>query len=595
MFFYLENRFTNNPPGVNILPPEAKEFQALQEHTLHLQAGKQRIESLQMPGGGRLLLLGDPVFQKRENPAESLCTPDGLLDLRALYAEIRGHYNWFYVQPGALSCGNSFGALFPVYYQIRNDRILLSSSVFFLGRKLEHAVPDRRHLLERLLFNYPFFQSTGLSGIRLLETHRRIRISETGARVDAPFAVEDYFGSGQENSGESLMRLTELFESETRLFLPDAPFAVSFTGGFDGRTLVAAARKAGRSNFFTYSFGMPGESDVSFPAAQSKALGIPFLPVYLDNDYVERHALESAWAFMRGSEFNGNFGRPHYHHAARILAGKTNFILTGNFGSELFRAMHNPGVMMSEALIRIFTVRDNSWKDFLRESAGKQAATFFQVEMDALIADLEQYLAEKKELDPNQRFYVFVLEEIFRKYFGPELVMQSHYLCNRTPYLSFRFFRALNETVWSGVHARLFEKQKNKRLKGQIFYSAFLQGADRQFYRLPTNKGYSPADVLEKWRRPLLLAKVARQKFFRRETGDSNAVETWFTRYYSDLMRKIGPREYPELLLSGLASFLDKDSPEPDTMEKTIHYSSLAAAWAAAAQVSKPATSNQIV
>lgn len=595
MFFYLENRFTNNPPGVNILPPEAKEFHALQEHTLHLQAGKQRIESLQMPGGGRLLLLGDPVFQPRENLAENLCTPDGHLDVRALYTEIRGHYNWFYLQGAGFSCGNSFGALFPVYYHTRHDRVLLSSSAFFLGGKLDNATPDRRYLLERLLFNYPFFQSTGLSGVGLLGAHRRLVVSETGAQTDTPFAVDDYFGSGREHGAESLRRLTELFEAETRLFLPDAPFAVSFTGGFDGRTLVAAARKAGRSDFFTYSFGMPGETDVTFPAAQTKRLGIPYLPVYLDDDYVEQHAYHSAWAFMRLSEFNGNFGRPHYHYAARLLSGKTNYILTGNFGSEMFRAMHNPGVMMSEALIRVFTATDNSWKDFLRQCAGEQASAFFRPEMDALIADLEQYLANKKELDPNQRFYVFVLEEIFRKYFGPELVMQSHYLCNRTPYLSFRFFRALNETVWSGVHARLFEKQKNKRLKGQIFYSAFLQGADRQFYRLPTNKGYSPADVLESWRRPLLLAKVARQKFFRRETGDSNAVETWFSRYYGDLMREIEPRAYPELLLSGLSAFLDRDAPAPDSMEKTIHCCSLAAAWAAAAQVTTHATSNQIV
>lgn len=595
MFFYLEKRFTNTPPEVNILPSDTAEFHALQENTLHLQAGRQRIEWLQMPGGGRLLLLGDPVFQMREGLAEKLCKADGQPDLKALYTEIRGHYNWFYLQGAGFSCGNSFGALFPVYYHIRHDRLLLSSSAVFLGGKLETALPDRRYLLERLLFNYPFFQTTGLSGVGLLGAHRCLRVSETGAQIDAPFAINDYFGSGREHTAESLHGLTELFEAETRLFLPDAPFAVSFTGGFDGRTLVAAARKAGRSDFFTYSFGMPGETDVTFPAAQTRKLGIPYLPVYLDDNYVKQHAYDSAWAFMRLSEFNGNFGRPHYHYAARLLSGKTNYILTGNFGSEMFRAMHNPGVMMSEALIRVFTAMDNSWKDFLQHYAGEQASAFFHQEMDALIADLEQYLARKKELEPNQRFYVFVLEEIFRKYFGPELVMQSHYLCNRTPYLSFRFFRALNETVWSGVHARLFEKQKNKRLKGQIFYSAFLKRADRQFYCLPTNKGYSPADVLEPWRRPLLLAKVARQKFFRRETGDSNAVETWFSRYYADLMREIGPGNYPELSLSGLASFLDRNAPAPNAIEKTIHYCSVAAAWAAASQVSAHATSNQIV
>lgn len=593
MFFYLQCRFTAGAPEIRVLTPESTEHHAPLEQTLYLQPGVQRLETIPLPDGGQLFLLGDPVFRRSDQVAARLCDRQGNLHIAALYTEIPGHYNWFYLRGSRFLCGASFGALFPVYYQIRNDRIFLSSSVFFLAGQTDPGVPDRRHLLERLLFNYPFFDGTSFSKIRLLGAHRQITVTETGAGVETPFAVERHFGAGLQKSAQSLTELTELFEAESRLFLPEAPFAISFTGGFDGRTLVAAARKAGRSDFLTYSFGMPDEPDVTFPAAQAKAVGVPYLPIYLDTDYVNRYALDSAWAFLRLSEFNGNFGRPHYHYAAKLLAEKTGYILTGNFGSEMFRAMHQPGVMMSEALLRIFATRDASWKDFLRAAAGRQAGAFFRAELDGLIADLEQYLDAKKGLDPNQRFYVFVLEEIFRKYFGPELVMQSHYLRNRTPYLSLHFFAALNETVWSGVHARLFEKQKNKRLKGQIFYSAFLHRTDKQLYRLPTNKGYSPADVLETWRRPLLLGRVARQKFLRGYNGDSNAVETYFLRYRGDVAWQIQAQDYDVLLQSGIARQLEKGAMEPDSLEKTIHYYSIAAGWAAAVRATKRAASNQ--
>ncbi len=242
--------------------------------------------------------------------------------------------------------------------------------------------------------------------------------------------------------------------------------------------------------------------------------------------------------------------------------------------------MHQPGVMMSEALIRVFSSPDASWKDFLREAAGAGAAAFFQNELDALIADLERYLEEYNDGDPNRRFYRFVLEEIFRKYFGPELVMQSGYLRNRTPYLSLPFFQSLNETVWAGVHARLFEKQKNKRMKGQLFYAAFLRRTDPQLYRLPTNKGYSPADVLETWRLPLLLARVARQKFFRKETGDSNAVEAYLSRYRHALVDVGQAAADPVLNRSGIVLAL-QNTPL-DELEKTIHAYTLAAGWTAA-------------
>lgn len=593
MFFYLEHRFQGSPSGVQIMPADAGAPCEVQEQTLYLQAGVQGLESWQLPGGGRLLLLGDPVFEEKGRAIPGLCDSTGQINLKSLYTHVRGHYNWFYLHDGAFSCGNSFGALFPLYYQIRPDRVLIGSSPFFLAKRAGDAKPDRRYLLERLLFNYPFFQSSCFAGIRLLDAHSRLSVSAPGARVERAFAVEAHFGSGSEQSTESLNRLTELFEAESRLFLPDTPFAISFTGGFDGRTLVAAARNAGRNDFFTYSFGMPHEADVTYPAAQARVLNIPYQPILLDQNYVDHHAGNSARAFLQLSDYNGNYGRPHYHYAAQLLSGQTGYLLTGNFGSELFRAMHQPGVMMSEALIRIFAAADDSWKDALRQAPEGPAAAYFQPEMEALIADLEQYLGNKKDLDPNQRFYVFVLEEIFRKYFGPELVMQRHYLRNRTPYLSLRFFQALNETIWSGVHTRLFEKQKNKRLKGQIFYSAFLRRTDPQLYRLPTNKGYSPADVLETWRRPLLLARVLRQKLFRQETGDSNAVETWFRQQQGELARAIKAQECPELLRSGIAASMENNA--ADDLEKTIHHYSVAAAWAAAARFSTAETPPMIV
>lgn len=585
MFFYLKYRLAPDagPLAVELL--DAADQPCAAGNTLYVHTGHQRMVTAELPGG-RLLLLGDPIHPDWKSLGATIPVRDGAPDETALYEQVRGHYYWFFLHTGGICCGNSFGAIYPVYYHIGAQYCSVSSASFALAAKTDATESDRRNLLERLLFNYPFFDSTWWKGIRLLDAHARLEMSGAQVQIKQRFRLEQHFGDGADHSPGSLLRLAESFQAETGLFLPDRPFGISFTGGFDGRTLLAAARKAGRSNFLTYSFGRPGASDVSFPEAQTRRLGIPYTPILLDEKYLEQDALRSAGEFMRLTEFNGNYGRPHYHFAAQKLAGRTGYLLTGNFGSELFRALHQPGVMMSGQLIRIFSAADQSWKDQLVRGTVSWNKTAFRDELDALIADLENYLAPMQSWEPNHKFYYFVINEIFRKYFGPELVMQSHFLNNRTPFLSLRFFRELNGTIWSGVHSRLFEKMKNKRLKGQQFYSAFIRQADPQLYRLKTNKGYSPVDVLEPLRRPLLLGRVAVQKFIRKDEPDSNSVDAFFQQNRDYLHRQIDPDGNTDLRHTGLNTLLQ----QPDAgLEETIKYFSIAAGWVAAQQIVAPA------
>ncbi|MBK6931687.1 MAG: hypothetical protein IPH12_12810 [Saprospirales bacterium] len=584
MFFFLPYKNSGNagPTGLCLLDSADQPCTAW--NTLHIYPGRQRLESFDTPAG-RLFLLGDPVWEDRNTLVQRIWASGktGPLDESHLYEHARGHYYWFLLQANGIQIGNSFGAIFPVYYHTGDGAVLVSSSSFYLAEQTHAETLERRNLLERLLFNYPLFGSTWWQGIRLLQAHRHLKVDHTGAREEGRFAISDYFGSGQQSSRQRLNQLTRLFEEEARLFLPDAPFGISYTGGFDGRTLVATALHAGRDNFLTYSFGRPGASDLRFPEAQARARGIPYVPILLDEKYLEGPALESALAFMKLTEYNGNYGRPHYHYAARQLSGMVDYILTGNFGSELFRALHQPGVMMTECLIGVFGAGNEAWKDTLVQTAENWAPGLFRQELDALIADLEDYLNPMKTWEPNHRFYQFVFQEIFRKYFGPELVMQSHYLNNRTPFLTLRFFRELNETIWSGVHSRLFEKMKNKRLKGQMFYAAYLQRTDRQLYRQQTSKGYSPADVLEPWRLPLLFGRVLRQKLIRKEEADSNSVETFLDRHRRALApQRVGGATHP----NDIAALL-RQAAGPGDLERKICGYSIAAGWEAAGTVTQ--------
>ncbi len=579
MFFFLDYCPNSAQQLTSKIVEEIPDVRSVKSQVLYLNTGAQQLQTWTF-AGDQFILLGDPVFKSDQAVPSTIIRSDGGLNEALLYEHIKGHYYWFLLQDQEIRCGSSFGAIFPIYFVQRSDKIKLCSSAHFLAKGTGGLQPNHRNLLERLLFNYPFFNSTWWREMSLLPAHRHLHLNNQGTEVKGQFDISHYFGTVQDRTRDSLQFLTDYFQKETQRFFPDKSFAISLTGGFDGRTLVAAAAKAGKQ-FGTYSFGRPESSDVTFPAGQAKKLGIPYKAILLDQRYIREEAMDAGHRFMQLTDYNGNYSRPHYEYAARSLSTEVDYIITGNFGSELFRALHLPGVMMSESLIQLFSATDESWKDSMKGRLKLWGMDHFRKEFDALVSDLENYLQLREGWDRNHKFYDFVFNEIFRKYFGPELVMQSHYFNNRTPYLNLEFFRALNSTIWSGVHARLFEKTKAKRMKGQVFYATFIRESHKKLYHLPTNKGYSPADVLEGWRFPFLVGKVVLKKFLQKPEMDSNAVEAYFRKDFP----KMGDMTNGDGIPKSFSKYLSRsknDLANGAHVQEWIRLYSVLAGWQAA-------------
>jgi len=87
------------------------------------------------------------------------------------------------------------------------------------------------------------------------------------------------------------------------------------------------------------------------------------------------------------------------------------------------------------------------------------------------ILKLPCYNDSYSKLTKNQKFYVFVFEEVFRKYFGAEIINQFKYIKNRTPFLDMAFLKAILRTELAGIHSEFFEHNPVKRYKGQILYA----------------------------------------------------------------------------------------------------------------------------
>jgi hypothetical protein len=112
------------------------------------------------------------------------------------------------------------------------------------------------------------------------------------------------------------------------------------------------------------------------------------------------------------------------------------------------------------------------------------------------IDDLPGFNPKYRSLSKNRRFYILVLEEIFRKYFGAEMVNQFKYLRNRTPFLDYNFVRELFRSELAGIHSDFLERNPLKRYKGQLLYSRIISEASPDLGKIVTDKGYRPADLL---------------------------------------------------------------------------------------------------
>lgn len=444
------------------------------------------------------LAWGDPIGSDRfvrELPTN--CNTDFIIN------NLSGHYYFLLhdKRRQEIAAGSSMFSILPIFYCNRKGRLTVSGNVFALGSRTGLNNVSARFILETLLFNYPLFNNSLIDGIMLLPSNSVLVSASHGYHVIKHTAIEQWFSSDPEPWRKSTERMADKFLDAVARYLPQEHYMTALTGGFDGRTLTAAGLFH-NMNFSCYCFGTDLSMDIKVASHIAGQTGIDFLPVMTDEDYISRNSLDAGRRFIRGSSGIGTFTRAHYVYAASTLARRTRYLITGNFGSEVFRAVHNTGVMISRGLYDVFSSRD---PEEALERLGRSPAIRFlgdglvQSELAGLREDIEAlpcFDSKYSNLTRNKQFYVYLLEEIFRKYFGSEIVNQADYVINRTPFLDSSFLRELFGTGLAGIHSGFFETNPFKRLKGQLLYASVIRKAAPQLGRFNTNRGYCPDDLL---------------------------------------------------------------------------------------------------
>ncbi|MCG2810719.1 MAG: hypothetical protein L6428_04570 [Candidatus Aminicenantes bacterium] len=441
---------------------------------------------------------GDPIipnaFNERFNEK---------LSVNFIIENVCGHYYFILLNKSdrKIIVGNSLFGILPIYFYCDKDKLILSENVLNLSKHIGMNKLSRRFVMEIVLFNYPLFNQSLFEEIDLLPSNSFITIANSKWEIIKHTHISDYFSFQPLPWRKAVNDMRDNFLSNIEKYLPDQPYINSLTGGFDGRTLTAAGLFH-KKKFTCYSFGSCCSKDVEIASSLAAKANIPFIKVDLDDEYAKNSSLDCGLEFIRNASGTATFARAHYLYAAKLLAAKTEHIVTGNFGSEIFRAAHVPGVVIAPNLYNLFNA-SSPGEAFLAIEASDEFDYLnkanFKKEWEELKDDMSQipcFDPGYKSLTRNQKFYVFVFEEVFRKYFGAEMVNQFGYLKNRTPFLDFDFMKAIFKTGLAGIHSDYFEHNPVKRYKGQVLYAHIIKKAYPPFGRMMTDKGYRPNDLL---------------------------------------------------------------------------------------------------
>ena len=508
-----------------------------------------------------LIFWGDPII------------PDGWLNsisnlsVKDIIQSVKGHFYYIFKRKDLqkIFIGNSFLSILPLYYRMDEDSLEVSDNPLNIKDPGGIGSIDKGFILENVLFNYPLFNRSIIKGVSLLPANHFLEISPERSNLKSHFSLADFYVDKPAPWKNSLDQMSDLFIQQVKDYLPDQFYYNALTGGFDGRTLAAAGLGNDRE-FTAYCFGSDQSTDAKTAKKVSAAAGLKYLNIPLDENYINKHSYQNGLEFILGSSGTATFARSHYLYAFKKLAKDANIVVTGNFGSEIFRTVHVIGALISPNLHKLFILPDYDATVKALENAPEWRLLkrdTFSLEWERLKEDLKTlpvFNPEYATLTKNEQFYLFVFGEIFRKYFGAEMINQYKHIINRTPFLDFAFFKALLKTALSGAYSGFFTHNPLKRFKGQVLYSHIIRKTFPMFLDIKMDKGYRPADLLS----INGSFRIARAFYKRKLRGSKNmfgsdpyAVNSAFI-HNMQVWKSLKPNETlfnPELMISSIDNF----------------------------------------
>ena len=227
-------------------------FELSKENTLFFDCASLSLEN----ESKKLVIIGDCINPLNIDELDTI-------DIDKIVNDLKGNFYAFLVVDKSLYVTSSAFSLLSIYYH--ENRSIISSSVDLIQKNSDTKFTKNKNwIISQLLFNYQFGNDTSYNEIHLLPAFTYLKIEGGQTSMIKYFDVASNFVEKPISWKKSLNELSDLFIKTSELYIPQDKSVISFTGGFDGRTLVSIASHFNK-NFETFSYGKIENDDVHIP------------------------------------------------------------------------------------------------------------------------------------------------------------------------------------------------------------------------------------------------------------------------------------------------------------------------------------------
>lgn len=405
-------------------------------------------------------------------------------------------------QNSILVFNSRFGVSPFYYYNDANIFIFSTNLHAIVDCPLVKCKIDDIGISEYAIFGYPLGDKTIFENIKNLLPGVFLTVKKNFLKCTRYWDNKILFKKETYTERDALEIGSELFLKtvNTYTFAP-TKICISFTGGFDSRAILSVVEKES-SDFLCYSFGITGSLNVSIPQKICDVHNINYMPIYLNSEYEEvfdQHAINALYF----SDCLSTIERANYLYSFKRLREFSPIVVTGLFGSELMRTFQNVtlGHMVNKSFADINFCEDKKKKldliiSDIKNNSYYNSQIFERCYNDLIRHILYECFEKYADFNDKQRFYLFLLNEGMRRYFGGEVHMERIYAVNRFPFLDDDFVEFVCKSPFAGIHSSPLRPTVKERYRSQYFYAYIIKKFRPEFLGFYTDHGYPPKYIL---------------------------------------------------------------------------------------------------
>ena len=359
-------------------------------------------------------------------------------------------------------------SLQPMYYLTNVNGMVISTSISTFCKLFNINNFNIHWLYEFLFFNYPIKKTTIFKNVVRMppatvlkydfytNEYKLFKYAEKFKRKDDLLSGKNAFEKAKEVFSE---RVPKYFGDKMDV-------ALGLSGGLDSRAILSFIPTASKEYTKTYTFGIPGCSDLFEASKITETLSLPHVEIYFD-DIFEKKLPKLIYETVYLSGGLQQVNRSHLTHVYRTLTNsgkKLSAIITGDSGDHLFRDHikgqgNIPVIINNDMMLILQTGKIDFNDEFYKYMFSKNSYNDFKEYIRNVLENLK---LNHGKFNFGETYMDYLVYEAAPKYLGGDASLANNFSNFRSPYWDSDIIQLSYDIEFStmGFSERLSKKDK---------------------------------------------------------------------------------------------------------------------------------------